>query len=119
MSIVKLKDKRSGTVYVYESESYWDKEKGQPRNKRKLIGKLDEAGNIVPTGKSRRQKPTSDAESQKPVQEEIRGLEEKLQKAERDIRERDLKISLLEKQKKETEAILKKLLEKLTQEKLT
>ena len=39
MSIVKLKDKRSGTVYVYESESYWDKEKGQPRNKRRLIGK--------------------------------------------------------------------------------
>ena len=27
MSIVKLKDKRSGTTYVYESESYWDKEK--------------------------------------------------------------------------------------------
>jgi hypothetical protein len=27
MSIVKLKDKRTGTTYVYESESYWDKEK--------------------------------------------------------------------------------------------
>ena len=33
MSIVKLKDKRSGTTYVYESESYWDKEKKQPRSK--------------------------------------------------------------------------------------
>lgn len=42
MSIVKLKNKRSGVTYVYESESYWDKEKKQPRSKRILIGKLDE-----------------------------------------------------------------------------
>ena len=40
MSIGKLKDKkRSCTTYVYESESYWDKEKKQPRSRRKLIGK--------------------------------------------------------------------------------
>ena len=53
MSIVKLRDKRSGTTYVYESKSYWDKEKKQPRSRRKLIGKLDEeTGEIVPTGKS-------------------------------------------------------------------
>lgn len=51
MSIVKMKDKRTGTTYVYESESYWDKEKKQPRNKRTLIGKIDEeTGEIVPTG---------------------------------------------------------------------
>ena len=44
--------------YVYESESYWDKEKKQPRARRKLIGKIDEAtGNIVPTdGRGRRRK---------------------------------------------------------------
>jgi len=52
MSIVKAKDKKSGITYVYESESYWDKEKKQPRNKRTLIGKLDpETGEIVPTHK--------------------------------------------------------------------
>lgn len=57
MSLVKLKDKRSGTTYIYESESYWDKEKKQPRARRKLIGKLDEeTGEIVPTGKSGRKK---------------------------------------------------------------
>lgn len=50
MSIVKAKNKKTGITYVYESESYWDKEKKQPRNKRKLIGKLDEqTGEIVPT----------------------------------------------------------------------
>jgi len=54
MSIVKLKDKKSGVTYVYESESYWDKEKKQPRNKRTLIGKLDEeTGEIIPTRKKK------------------------------------------------------------------
>ncbi|MCL2323233.1 MAG: hypothetical protein FWC47_14165 [Oscillospiraceae bacterium] len=60
MSIVKLKDKRTGTTYVYESESYWDKEKKQPRNKRTFIGKIDEiTGEIVPTdGRGRKRKNT-------------------------------------------------------------
>ena len=50
-SIIKKLDKQSGVTYVYESESYWDKEKKQPRSKRKLIGKIDEqTGEIVPTG---------------------------------------------------------------------
>ena len=57
MSLVKLKDRRTGTTYVYESKSYWDKEKKQPRSHRKLIGKLDdETGEIIPTGKSGRKK---------------------------------------------------------------
>lgn len=57
VSIVKHKDKRTGVTYVYESESYWDKEKKQPRSKRTLLGKIDEeTGEIVPTGKSGRKK---------------------------------------------------------------
>ncbi len=52
MSIVKMTNKKTGVTYVYESVSYWDKEKQQPRNKRKLIGKLDPVtGEIIPTGK--------------------------------------------------------------------
>ena len=51
VAIIKKLDKKSGTVYVYDSVSYWDKEKKQPRSKRKLIGKLDPVtGEIVPTG---------------------------------------------------------------------
>lgn len=58
-SIVKMYNKKSGVTYVYESESYWDKEKQQPRNRRKLIGKLDpETGKVVPTAKKGR-KPAS------------------------------------------------------------
>lgn len=52
MSIVKLTNRKTGTVYVYQSESYWDKEKKQPRNRRKLLGKLDADGNLIPTKKS-------------------------------------------------------------------
>ena len=49
-SIIKVFDKRSGNTYFYESESYWDKEKQQPRSRRKLIGKLDPStGEMVPT----------------------------------------------------------------------
>ena len=59
MAIIKQRDKRSGITYVYESVSYWDKEKKQPRSKRTLIGRLDpETGEIVPTdgrGKRRSQ----------------------------------------------------------------
>lgn len=52
MSIIKQYHKDTGITYVYESESYWDKEKKQPRSRRKLIGKLDdETGEIIPTGK--------------------------------------------------------------------
>lgn len=82
MSLVKLKDKRSGTTYVYESESYWDKEKKQPRSRRKLIGKLDEeTGEIVPTGKSGRKKGSGrkqeENSSPEPITEYIRVIAEK------------------------------------------
>lgn len=56
-SIIKKLNKQTGITYVYESESYWDKEKKQPRSKRKLIGKIDEqTGEIVPTGGKRGRK---------------------------------------------------------------
>ena len=52
MSITKSKNKKTGIVYVFESHSYWDKEKKAPRNTKKLIGKIDpETGEIVPTRK--------------------------------------------------------------------
>jgi transposase len=48
MAIVKMRNKRNGVTYVYDSTSYWDKEKKQPRNKRVCIGKLDsKTGEIV------------------------------------------------------------------------
>ncbi len=63
MSLIKHLDKRSGATYVYESISYWDKEKKQARSHRTLIGRLDpDTGKIIPTdgrGKRRGQAATS------------------------------------------------------------
>ena len=71
MAMVKQLDKRSGITYIYESASYWDREKKQPRSKRTLIGRLDPTtGEIVPTdgrGKRRAQKEDDPAVRKGPV----------------------------------------------------
>lgn len=63
MAIIKQFDKRSGITYVYDSKSYYDKEKKCSRAKRTLIGKLDpETGEIIPTdgrNKGAKAKPSS------------------------------------------------------------
>ena len=69
--MVKQLDKRSGITYIYESASYWDREKKQPRSKRTLIGRLNPTtGEIVPTdgrGKHRAQKEDDPAVRKGPV----------------------------------------------------
>jgi len=52
-------NKKNGITYVYESRSYWDKEKKQSRSKRVCIGKIDpDTGAFVP---SKRLDPTQAA----------------------------------------------------------
>jgi transposase len=47
---VNVINKNTGVTYVYESHSYWDKEKQKPRNKRICIGKFDpSSGNFIPS----------------------------------------------------------------------
>mgnify|MGYP000370969747 CR=1 FL=1 len=47
---VKHQNKKNGITYVYESQSYWDKEKKQPRNKRICIGKINpNDGKFIPS----------------------------------------------------------------------
>ena len=58
MGITKSTDKKTGITYVYSSESYWDKDLKAPRNRKKLIGKIDKE-----TGK-RGRKPKNAACSQ-------------------------------------------------------
>ena len=51
-NIIYLENKKSGTIYAYEDEPYWDSKKKQARSHRKLVGKVDPAtGDIVPTRK--------------------------------------------------------------------
>lgn len=63
LAIIKQFDKRSGITYVYDSKSYYDKEKKCSRAKRTLIGKIDpDTGEIIPTdgrNKGARSKPNT------------------------------------------------------------
>lgn len=100
MSVIKHKDKRTGITYVYESESYWDKEKQQPRSRRTLIGKIDETtGEVVPTdgrGKKRTEK--------KKTQTNNTTLCEELKQQ---LKDKELLISQLTEQNKELEKELR------------
>ncbi len=43
-------DKKTGVTYVYESVSFWDKEKHQARNTQVCVGKLDPvSGEFIPS----------------------------------------------------------------------
>ena len=60
MATIYQTNKKTGITYVIESESYWDKEKQQPRSHRTIIGKIDpDTGEIVPTKKYNREKKSS------------------------------------------------------------
>ena len=48
-------DKKTGAIYVYSVENYWDKEKKAARNKQVCLGRLDEkTGEIIPSGRKKR-----------------------------------------------------------------
>ena len=75
MAIIKQFDKRTGITYVYDSKSYYDKEKKCSRAKRTLIGKIDpDTGEMIPTdgrNKCAKTKPISspDIDKDKRIQE--------------------------------------------------
>lgn len=93
MAIIKQYDKRSGITYVYDSKSYYDKEKKCSRAKRTLIGKLDpETGEIIPTdgrNKGAKSKPTSSSEIDK---------DKRIQELEDENRQLKLQVSALKKE---------------------
>lgn len=97
-SIIKILNKQSGVTYVYESESYWDKEKKQPRSRRKLIGKIDEeTGEIIPTGGRGNRKKRELTELSEIVSSD-KDLETLCAKQAEQIRRNEAEISSLKKQ---------------------
>ena len=83
MGEVHCRDPRTGIVYVYSSQSYWDKETKTKKAHRKLIGKLDENGNLVPTkgtpGRNKKQttdRRPSDSNSSDAVTEMMKSYEQ-------------------------------------------
>lgn len=54
-SITHHRNKKTGAVYVYSVESYWDKAKKAPRNKQVCLGRLDPVtGEVVPSKRKRK-----------------------------------------------------------------
>ncbi len=97
-SIIKKLNKQTGVTYVYESESYWDKEKKQPRSRRKLIGKIDEeTGEVVPTGGrgSRKKRKLTELTEPLPTGSSLETL--CLEQAEQ-LRQNDAELSAIKKQ---------------------
>ena len=48
MACIVYRTDSGGRVYAYSSESYWDKEKRQPRSKRTYLGRVNpETGEII------------------------------------------------------------------------
>lgn len=73
-SITHHRNKKTGTVYVYSVESYWDKEKKAPRNKQKCLGKLDpETGELIPSKKRRKEANQTIAKFDTPVTTKVAG----------------------------------------------
>ena len=81
-SIVYQIDKKTGTKYAFESISYWDKDKKQPRSKRKYLGKVDpETGEIIPSkGRS-----SHSEENNASNRDELRALHDEIQKRDKTI----------------------------------
>ena len=81
--IVYQVNKKTGIKYAYESISYWDKEKQQPRSKRKYIGRVDpETGEII-----RKKERMASAEPQADDSSELADLYEEIQNREDTINE--------------------------------
>ena len=67
MGIIYQKNKKTGIIYAYDNQAYWDKEKQQSRAKRTLIGKLDpKTKEIVPTRAYKKKKEQTINASVKP-----------------------------------------------------
>ena len=57
-SITHHRDKKTGAIYRYRVESYWDKEKKAPRNKQVYLGKVDPHTGELVSSKTRKGNPT-------------------------------------------------------------
>ena len=112
MAIVKQYHKDTNTTYVYESESYWDAEKGQSRSRRRVIGKIDpETGEIIPTGKRGRKKkdPAQDIPgSSDGIAALYAQSLEKIQALEARIRTLEQQVSGLERRNEKLTALIRK-----------
>jgi len=124
MGEVHCRDPRTGIVYVYSSESYWDKEAKKKRERRKLIGKMDENGNVIPTNgkpgrpKKQKEEPSAQAQDESSLQQEMQQMKEsyerRLQAQAEKIAELESRVRTMEREEKVTIDALEKILTRKT-----
>jgi len=124
MGEVHCRDPRTGIVYVYSSESYWDKEAKKKKERRKLIGKMDENGNMIPTNgkpgrpKKQREDPASNPQDESGLQKEMQQMKEsyerRLQAQAEKIAELESRIRTMEREERSTVDALEKILTRKT-----
>ena len=84
--IVYQTNKKTGVKYAYESISYWDPEKKQPRSKRKYLDKVDpETGEIIYTNKIGENVAAGDVGRVQILQDQIAEKDAKIAALEKDL----------------------------------
>ena len=105
-SIVYQIDKKTGTKYAFESVSYWDKDKKQPRSKRKYLGKVDpETGEIIPS----RGRSAHNEENSASDKDELQSLHNEISARDKTIAEQRRELDELTAQNEELLKVIKQI----------
>ena len=110
MSIVRYVNKKTGTVALYESTSFYDPETKQSRPKRKYLGTEDpETGELIPSSGKRGRKKNAEGTTppKKAVQEGK--YKEKYDKLLKESADKDARIKQLEHENKKLRIFLQNL----------
>lgn len=105
--IVYQTDKRTGIKYAYESVSYWDKDKKQPKSKRKYLGRVDpETGEIL-TSRRKKSSPAGDGNDISP--QFIAQLQQELSEKNSQIDMLQKELKTLSEREKKSEKLIRKI----------
>ena len=84
--IVYQTNKKTGVKYAYESVSYWDPDKKQPRSRRKYVGKVDpETGEIIYANRTGTGAGTADSETVRKLETALEEKDAHIARLEEDL----------------------------------
>ena len=106
-SIVYQTNPKTGAKYAYESVSYWDKEKQQPRSKRKYLGRVDpETGEIIRSARG-----AANTDQIEKLEAELKAKDEAISSLQKEIKELTAKYNDAVKAMSKISATVKQFLE--------
>ena len=110
MSIVRHKNKKSGSIIVYESTSHYDPVTKQSRPKRKYLGIEDpETGELIPSsGKRGRKRAGTEKKDVPEVKNPELDCRRLCQEMEKGLKEKDSRIQTLEQENASLRSVLER-----------